>query len=76
MKFKFITPEPVPPVFQPRSVILTFESQKELDTFGALCNFEPMRNVLTLPHCSDMEKLGANVDGTSEIVELLYSCVA
>jgi len=47
--------------FTPVSLTITFESQKELDDFGCLCNSTCIIDNVTMPHYSQLESLGADV---------------
>lgn len=38
----------LPKVFVPKSVIITFESQNDIDKFGALCNHAGITDILNL----------------------------
>lgn len=51
------------PEFTPVSITITFETQEELDKFGCLCNSSAITENVCLPHYSNLEKLGADVDG-------------
>lgn len=60
--------------FKPVSVTLVFETQKELDAFGSLCNCVPILSAISslngrLPDANALTKIGANIHNTDEIVE-------
>jgi hypothetical protein len=60
--------------FQPVKLTITFESQKELDAFGVLCNTclitETMNRIGgDLPDYTVMEDLGANVDNVENFLK-------
>lgn len=48
--------------FKPVSITITFETQKELDDFGCLCNARPIMENVNLPSYSELEKMGADID--------------
>ena len=49
-------------VFHPVSITITFESQKELDDFGCLCNLTPIMDTIKVPDYSFLKTLGADID--------------
>ena len=51
----------------PVSIIITFESQKELDDFGTLCNCTFIGDVLKMPDCETLRELGADINNTSAL---------
>ena len=54
--------------FTPVSLTITFESQKELDDFGSLCNLTCITDNLVMPSYFELEKLGANINNTYELL--------
>ncbi len=60
--------------FRPCSITITFETQKELDTFGALCNNGPLLDALyktggNLPDYETMKELGADVHNVNQQID-------
>lgn len=53
--------------FHPVSITITFESQKELDDFGTLCNLCCITENVTVPHWRTFNSLGANIRNTTEL---------
>lgn len=52
--------------FNPVSLTITFESQKELDDFGCLCNLTAITDTIKVPCYSFLETLGADVDSGAD----------
>ena len=64
------------PEFKPVTISLVFETQKELDAFGVLCNTALISDTIQkiggkLPEYYEMEEAGANVDDTDELHNLI-----
>lgn len=62
------------PTFSPVSIIMTFETPKELDVFSCLCNLCPLTEVVTkhggaLPNTEGLRKLGADLSQTIAILD-------
>lgn len=66
------------PKFQPRSLTITFESQKELDTFGRLLNYRVVADTLRkfggFPSEAIYDKivqLGGDINNVTDIVDYI-----
>ncbi len=62
--------------FKPITISITFETQKELDAFGALTNASPILDALheingKLPEFQFMQSIGADIDMADEFVKKL-----
>jgi hypothetical protein len=76
MKAK-ITTEPKP-AFKPVTIEITFETKKQLDAFGTMCNYSPVCDAIE-SLCGDdfnslrnaLEAAGAKIDNTVEFGKLV-----
>lgn len=59
--------------FQPVTISITFETQKELDDFGSLCNSAAITDTMSLPHHSQLRALGANINGVNDLIDRIMS---
>lgn len=57
--------------FTPVSITITFESQKELDDFGTLCNYAPLNSIMIMPDYEEFAKLGADIHHTEKLTQKL-----
>jgi hypothetical protein len=66
MIVKDISAEPVKK-FTPKTLSITFQTQDELDAFGALCNCPRARNAMRenggeMPHFKTLKDMGADIE--------------
>lgn len=64
------------PDFQPVSIKLTFNTQKELDVFGSMCNCAPLRTAIcalggVLPDYEVLKDAGADIKNSSYVLDEL-----
>lgn len=62
--------------FHPVSITITFETQKELDVFGTMCNCAPIHDTVAnlggkLPDYDTLSKVGSDINNVEVFIDEL-----